>query len=489
MAGALRVLHDVLAQREQSLLAQQARLAHMATHDMLTGLPNRTGFAAKVDQARARARRSEAPFIVALLDLDGFKAVNDEHGHAAGDHLLRAAGQRLRRRLRAIDTVARLGGDELALLLLAPDCAGDAERRLAGIGAALAEPFRLDGGLEVRVGASIGYTLFPDDDSVADGLIRHADEAMYAVKRSGKGHVRRYDPRLLLVTDERRAQRERVRQALERRELELFFQPVAELRSGRVVAAETLLRWRHPERGLLPPDQALGPSRGSELAQRLGEWILAEAMQHLARWHAVGHRLCLGVNLSADQLRSDALVGQVRAHLREWRARFGSARNPLQFPLQLEVVETEALDDLEQVAAVLGACRNAGARIALDDFGTGYSSLTHFRRLPVDTIKIDRTFVAGMQDSPEDRSIVEAIIALARSMRRQVVAEGVETRAQREALLALGCDLIQGYGLAPPMPAADLEAWLVAYDGGPLDIGHGEIGAPPRSWRRRRATA
>lgn len=462
MAAALRILHQALADREKSLLAHQARLEHLATHDALTGLPNRAGFTDEIDAALVRARRSGSLLAVGLLDLDGFKTVNDCYGHAAGDSLLRAAARRLQQRVRAPDTVARIGGDELAVLLQGLQDPLEAERRFAAIGAALSEPFRLDAGVEVRVGASVGYTLFPDDDSVGDGLLRHADEAMYQVKHTGKGQVQRYEPEAARVGDALRLQRERLRIALDQDELFLVYQPIADLRSGRIVAAEALLRWNHPERGVLGPDQVLRPVLGSTLTARIGSWVLATAMAQVARWQATGLGLVVGVNLSAEQLRGERLVAEVREELRRCNERLPRSVAGTSAPLQLEVVETEALDGLEQVAEIIAACRNAGARVALDDFGTGYSSLTHFRRLPVDTIKIDRSFVAGMLHNPEDRSIVEAIIALARSMDRAVVAEGVETEAQIEALLALGCHLMQGYGIAMPMAAEACTEWLEA---------------------------
>jgi diguanylate cyclase (GGDEF)-like protein len=455
MTQALRVLHGTLAEREQSLLEHQGRLHHLAHHDPLTGLPNRSLLSYYIEQAMARARRHGRLLAVGLLDLDGFKAINDRLGHAAGDSVLVVLAHRLRSVVRECDTLARLGGDEIALLLPDLECAQDAQTVMARVQACVREPCDLGEGREAQVSASIGYTLFPEDSGPGDVLMRHADQAMYAAKRQGKNLICRYDAAQDRAEDLRRQTLARVEQALDAGELTLYYQPMVDLRDGRVVGAEALLRWRHPRRGLLGPNELLPDLAGSALADRIGSWVLAEAIGQWRRWQDQDLPLVVGVNVSAEQLRNDALVDEILGHIAQGPPPDGRSGAVL----QLEIVENAALDDLARVGRILARCRAAGVRIALDDFGTGYSSLVHVRELPIDTIKIDRSFVQGMQGSAADRSIVSGVVALARALGREVMAEGVETDAQGKALLALGCHLVQGFGIARPMAADRLLRW------------------------------
>ena len=454
MSRALQALHAALTEREQALLEHQARLRYLAHHDALTDLPNRALLSERIEAEMVRAMQGETSLLaVALLDLDGFKKVNDRFGHAVGDALLIAVTRRLRGALKEGGLLARLGGDEIVLLVPGLRRKEDAEVALNRAMSCFAEPFRLERGQELRVGASIGYTLYPEDPGPGDVLIRHADQAMYSAKRGGKSQLVRYDIARDRHESRYRLRLRRIEQALERGELALHYQPMLDLRSGCVVGAEALLRWQTPSTGMAGPDDMLATVRGTELAGRLDHWVLSTAIEHARRWVEQGHRMFVSVNVSAEQLMSKGLAQEVE------RLLISSDRraDPL---LQLEIVETQALDNLDLVVPLLEACRLAGATLALDDFGTGYSSLTYARRLPVDTIKIDRSFVQGMLVSPEDRSIVEAVTALARALGCEILAEGVESEDQARVLRELGCFQVQGFGVAPPMPLERLLQWL-----------------------------
>jgi predicted signal transduction protein with EAL and GGDEF domain len=372
-----------------------------------------------------------------------------------------AVARRLRTALRECDTLARIGGDELALLL--PDLAEaeDAGAALRRVLHCFATPFDLGEGAQVEASASIGYTLHPQDPGPGDVLVRHADQAMYAAKRAGKARLLRYDAAQDRVEDLHQVELARIERAFEAGELELHYQPIVDLSDGRVRGAEALLRWHRPELGLIGPARLLRTVAGSELALRIGSWVLREAVRQAQEWRALGLELTVSANLGAEQLRAEGLAAEVRALLGQDTGHGGGPGPGAPAPLlQLEIVETSALEDMTRVARVIGRCRAAGVRIALDDFGTGYSSLTQLRRLPVDTVKIDRSFVRGIRANAEDEAIVAAVTALAQAMGREVVAEGVETESQGRALLALGCRLAQGYGIARPMPAGELPGWI-----------------------------
>jgi diguanylate cyclase (GGDEF)-like protein/PAS domain S-box-containing protein len=451
MGGAIE--HYVAVFSDISRLKEhEAELDRIAHYDPLTGMPNRRLLADRLAQAIARTARGDLSLAVCYLDLDGFKQVNDQYGHALGDQLLIGVAEHLKRIMRADDTLARLSGDEFVLLLAdiasPEECSVILERVLA----AACSPVLVGDGHAIGVSASIGVSLYPQDHADADTLLRHADQAMYLAKNAGKNRFHLFDPESDRKAQQRRHYIERVRLALEQEELVLFYQPKVDLRDGSLVGVEALVRWLHPERGLLPPAEFLPQIQGSNLEPALGDWVIRTALSQAARWRQAGLVLQIGVNIAASHMVQvdfcDKLAAALAAHPELPAA-----------SLELEVLETAAFEDMNEASTVLARCQALGVRFALDDFGTGYSSLTYLRKLPVDTLKIDQSFVRGMLTDADDRGIVESVIRLAGAFRREVIAEGVETLDIGAALLRLGCHLAQGYGIAKPMPAAALAGW------------------------------
>jgi len=434
----------------------ERQLEHIAHFDALTGLPNRVLLADRLHHAMAQSHRRETLLAVAYLDLDGFKAINDQHGHAIGDRFLAGLAMRMKSVLREGDTLARLGGDEFAAVFLDLANEGESGQVLARLASAAAEPVKVDH-LLLQATASIGVTFFPQTEAVdADQLLRQADQAMYQAKLAGKNRYHIFDP------DQDRNARghhesiERIRLALEAREFVLYFQPKVNMRTGAVVGAEALIRWRHPERGLLPPALFLPVIEDHHLSVDLGEWVVDSALAQMERWRAVGLDLPVSVNVGARQLQDPSFVKGLRRLL---------VAHPSIEPsrLELEVLETSALQDVRQVGQVLAACCQLGMTCALDDFGTGYSSLSYLKRLPAQVLKIDQSFVRDMLDDPDDLAILEGVLGLANAFHRQAIAEGVESVEHGVMLLQLGCELAQGYGIARPMPADDLPAWAAQW--------------------------
>jgi diguanylate cyclase (GGDEF)-like protein/PAS domain S-box-containing protein len=444
------VFTDITPQKEH-----QRELERIAHYDALTGVPNRVLLSDRMNQAIAQTRRADAMMAVGYLDLDGFKPINDRHGHAAGDRLLVEMAQRMRECLRGGDTVARVGGDEFILLLLGLEGIDEAEAALRRILDAIARPL-LVGEETTTVSASLGVTLYPLDDADADTLLRHADQAMYQAKQSGKNRYHLFDPERDRQAQARGEQAARVEQALRQGEFELHYQPKVNMRLGTVPGVEALIRWRHPERGLLAPGEFLPAVEDSDLIVEIGDWVIATALAQAAAWRALGIDIAVSVNIAPRHLLRQDFVDRLAAHL---------AAQPGLPPdrLELEVLETAAIEDIRRVSVTMHACQTLGVRFALDDFGTGYSSLTYFKRLPTETLKIDQSFVRDMLADSEDMAIVEGVIGLAEVFRRNVVAEGVETPAHGVLLLNLGCELAQGYGIARPMPADDLPRWLAGW--------------------------
>jgi len=435
--------------------SQQQHLEHIAHYDALTQLPNRVLLADRLHIALAHSRRTDTLLAVCYLDLDEFKPVNDTYGHEAGDRLLVEVASRLTLGLRAGDTVARLGGDEFVLLLSGLKDVAECQHTLERLLRAIAKPYRVQGE-PVELSASIGVAIFPLDDTDPDTLIRHADQSMYAAKESGRNRYHLFDPE----HDRRaRAQREavsRIEEGLAKGEFCLYYQPKVDMRHGKVVGAEALIRWQHPERGLLAPAEFLPFVDGNELSVTLGEWVIDAALARMAAWRREGIALPVSVNISARHLQSGGFAGKLAAAL---------ARH-IQVPagdLELEILETSALDDLLHVTGLIEECRKLGVTFALDDFGTGYSSLSYFKRLSAETLKIDQSFVRDMLRDSEDMAIVDGIIGLAEAFGRRVIAEGVEAAEHGTLLLHLGCDLAQGYGIARPMPAEQIPAWMAGW--------------------------
>jgi diguanylate cyclase (GGDEF)-like protein/PAS domain S-box-containing protein len=437
------------------LKESQERLKQMAYFDALTGLPNRRMLSDRLAQAMALAQRNDSLLAICYLDLDGFKPVNDTWGHAAGDTLLVEAARRLMASVRAGDSVSRLGGDEFVVLLGNIAHLEECEVALERIRVALATPFLLAEGT-ANLSASIGVTMYPMDGADPDTLIRHADQAMYLAKESGRNRYALFDPEHDRLSEARRESQKAILDAINSGQLRLHYQPKANMRTGEVYGAEALVRWQHPERGLLYPGEFLPVVEFVALQGQLGDWVLREALRQLEIWAGEGRHLVLSINVGADQLQAAGFVDSLRFML----ARHPSVKAA---NLELEILETAALHDLIQVASVMEACQALGVSFSIDDFGTGYSSLTYLKQLQADTLKIDQSFVRDMLEDPEDLAIVDGIIGLASAFRRKVVAEGVETVSHGRMLIQLGCDLAQGYGIGRPMPADALPAWIEAW--------------------------
>ena len=438
------------------LKTHEAELAHIAQYDALTGLPNRRLLRDRMKMALSRARRNRDFVGLCMLDLDGFKEINDTHGHAIGDQLLVEISHRIVSILREDDTVARLGGDEFVLLLSNLHAIGECDGSLAGlldrVLRSIAQPV-IVGEAVVQVTASIGVALYPDDNTDADTLLRHADQAMYRAKQEGKNRYILFDPEQDRSVRLRLEQLAQLEHAIHAGELVLFFQPRMDLLSGSVVGAEALVRWQHPELGLCTPEMFLPLIAGLPLEIALGEWVIRTAIAQMWTWSGQGLEIDLSINISPAHLLSGRLAGFLKSELAKY-PEVQSSR------IELEIVETAAIDDFPRASGALQECRNLGFRISLDDFGTGYSSLMHLRDLPVDLLKIDQSFVQGMLEDPNDLGIVDSVIRLAQAFDCPVVAEGVETPEQGAALLVLGCALAQGHYFSRPIPADQLSEWL-----------------------------
>lgn len=443
----LGVCLDVTTQQEQKHSLQQ--LAHF---DALTGLANRIELAARLHEALVQARQSQQLLGVVYLDLDGFKPINDRLGHDAGDRLLVLVAKRLQHALRADDCVARFGGDEFVLLLSQIHTRVQCENLLQRLMASISRPYTLDGEA-VQVTASIGYTLYPEDDCDADTLIRHADQAMYQVKQSGRNRIQAFDSSQERSQRAQQIQGLRIREGLEGGEFTLYVQPKVDTRHQRVVGVEVLSRWRHPERGVLSPQDFLPLIEGTELEVPFGQWALRHAMGCIEQLIAQGLQLQVAVNISARHLQQPGFAQWVTELLQT---------HPDVPPhwLDLEITESAALYDLQHVAQVLAQLRAQRISVTLDDFGTGYSSLTYLRGLPLDSLKIDRSFVRDMLSDPGDCAIVHGVVSLAQAFGYAVIAEGVESADQCTALELMGCHIAQGFHFAAPMPLAQLPTWL-----------------------------
>jgi diguanylate cyclase (GGDEF)-like protein len=389
---------------------------------------------------------------VAFLDLDGFKAINDAYGHSVGDELLIALSHRMQRALRLGDTLSRYGGDEFVAVLDSLNNAEAYAPLLERLLKTVSEPITIRNKL-LKVSASVGVTLYPEDNSDADQLIRHADRAMYAAKEKGKNCYHLFDIASDGVMKTHRERLKCICSAFGRREFVLYYQPKVDMQTGAVIGLEALIRWQHPERGLLPPVEFLPVIENHIISVNIGEWVINTALTQMTRWQAQGIDISVSVNVNALQLQQKSFVSTLASLL---------AAHPDVAPsaLQLEILETSAFDNVMDISEIMHSCLELGVSFAIDDFGTGYSSLTYLRRLPAKLIKIDQTFVRDMLDDPDDLAIITGIVALAKSFNRDVIAEGVETIAHGTALMQLGCNLAQGYGIARPMPAHQISRWV-----------------------------
>jgi diguanylate cyclase (GGDEF)-like protein/PAS domain S-box-containing protein len=450
---------DITHTREQ--WEQLQRQAHT---DELTRLPNRVRLAQMLQTAMQTSRREGSLLTVCYLDLDHFKPVNDRFGHESGDRLLVELANRMRRSLRSWaggdDVVARIGGDEFVLLLRTATLE-ESRHAVERVLNQVCQPYALGVGTDpVMVTASIGATVFPLDGADAETLLRHADHAMYGAKQAGRNgylffdaeHDRRAEARFVALG--------RVQEALDANEFRLFFQPKVDMRSGKVLGVEALLRWKHPEQGVIPPAQFLPLVENTGLSTGVGNWVLQHGIDQLALWMRMGLDITVSINVSARHLQEPLFAQHLAGLLSRHQA-------PVAHRLIIEVLETAALADVDYTCELMEECRALGVRFALDDFGTGYSTFTYLKRLPIDMLKIDRSFVINMLGDRQDLAIVEGVIGLSQTFGCAVVAEGVETPAQAQRLIEIGCNVGQGNGIAAAMPADEVPDWVRDYKGMP----------------------
>jgi diguanylate cyclase (GGDEF)-like protein/PAS domain S-box-containing protein len=436
--------------------AAQARIHHLARHDPLTGLPNRASFMEHLDQQLLLGPEGGARLALLFIDLDHFKRVNDSLGHLTGDTLLRTVAARITASLRATDVVSRFGGDEFVVLLAGlaggSQHRGDAEEVAQKLLASIAAPLSAEG-RPLSVTPSVGIALYPDDGTTAELLVKHADSAMYLAKQRGRANYQFFDHGMATSAYAELVMEGQLAQALERGEFVLHFQPQVRARDGALVGAEALIRWNHPERGLLLADAFIPLAEQRQLMWPIGQWVLAEAVRCAQRWHALGLGVApVAVNLSNVQFQSTGFVEAVAAVLSEGGIGEGA--------LEFELTERMLMDDLAQVKQRLARLKALGLQISVDDFGTGYSSLGHLKELPIDKVKIDRSFVHDLPGNRDSSAIARAIIQMGRNLGLLVIAEGVETEAQRAFLADNGCDELQGLLIGAPMPQREFEAWV-----------------------------
>ena len=419
-------------------------------------MPNRALLADRLSQALARTKREKGLMAVCYIDLDGFKPVNDSFGHESGDKVLVEITRRIKDTVREDDTVARLGGDEFVVLLVGlqvpEECVSSLQRLLENI----SKPIAVQGTV-LKISASIGVALYPEDEHDADTLLRHADQAMYVAKQSGKNRYHLFDAASDLRARSHHELLQQIRAGLAQGEFELYYQPKVAMSSRTLVGAEALIRWNHPQRGQLLPAEFLRSVENTELEIELGDWVVDTAIDQLRQWRRDGFAIELSINISAYHLQSADFVRKLEAAALQ-RGALDCLRH-----LEIEVLETAALEDIARIGGLIKACREFGVGFALDDFGTGYSSLTYLSKLDVDTLKIDQSFVRDMLEDKGDHAVVHGIIALARAFDMSIVAEGVETEAHYQALFQMGCELGQGYGIARPMPGGELIKWRPAH--------------------------
>jgi diguanylate cyclase (GGDEF)-like protein/PAS domain S-box-containing protein len=453
---------------------QEQQLERMAHFDALTNLPNRALLTDRLQQAMAQARQRGQMLAVACIDLDGFRTVNESYGQDAGDQLLMGVARRMKHVLPETDTLARIGGDEfVALLQDLPDGTA-ASPILESLLSCASEP-EMCGENSMQVSASMGVVFYPQAEEIdAEQLLRQAGQAMYQSKLAGKNRYQVFDPTHDISVRTFHEDLAQIRRGLVANEFVLHYQPRVHMSTGALTSAEALIRWNHPRRGPLLPGEFLPVIENHPLIDRIGEWVIDHALTQLERWTAAGLKIPVSVNIAAHHLQQPDFTERLRTLL---------AAHPAISPsrLELEVLETSALRDVAQVSGVLAACRDLGVSIALDDFGTGYSSLTYFKRLPVTTLKIDRSFVHDVLDDPEDLSILEGVLGLATAFDRLAIAEGVETADHGRLLLQLGCVYGQGNGIALPMPGEDLPAWSRAWSPDPMWVNVASVAPRKRS--------
>ncbi|MCB1801545.1 MAG: EAL domain-containing protein [Gammaproteobacteria bacterium] len=444
------VMIDRLADANVKLQAQRDEAEFMATHDVLTGLPNRAYLHTRMHQALARARRARHELTIAFIDLDAFKEINDSFGHEYGDFLLAQVAESMKSVVRESDIVARLGGDEFVVVIEDSEDGPGADTLVERLFSCVGRYYEI-GEYQTYVTWSCGLVVYPRDGADVHSLLKHADTAMYAAKAKGPNNYVFYDPSMSEMVSEQLALRDELRMALEKGELEVYYQPIIDARTGRVASAEALLRWNHPQRGLLSPTGFIEIAEHSGLIAPIGHWVAGEALATAAEWKtAVDHQVTMHVNVSAHQLRQESFVDDIRTLI--------EASGLPSCVLDLEVTESALLQDAQRAETLLAELKEIGIKVALDDFGTGFSSLSYLKRLPVDLIKIDKSFVDEIPGNPRDCALVDAVITLGDRLQHAIVAEGVETERQRDWLVMHGCRYLQGYLFSRPLPRAEFLA-------------------------------
>ncbi len=434
---------------------QQKTLQHLAHYDSLTGLPNRILFADRFQQAAAHSKRTDTQLAVCFLDLDNFKPINDTFGHDVGDVLLIEVAQRVTASIREEDTVSRQGGDEFTLLLGGFNLYQECEQLIDRILHSLCEPYIIDGYVH-SLTASCGITLYPTDDGDIDLLVRHADNAMYQAKLEGKNTFAFFNADTEHESQQHMAFLRRVSQAIDNNELLLHYQPKIDMRNGQMFGAEALIRWQHPDDGLIGPFGFLPKIENTQVMIEVGNWVIEQALLQLSKWCKVGKNWVISINIDANHFMQASFVEDLKLALKK------HPDVPAK-QLEIEILETIAFDNLEHVSATINACQALGVSFALDDFGTGYSSLAYLKSLPVQWLKIDQSFVRDILVDEQDLALIDGIVSLAKAFKREIIAEGVETVEHGSALLKLGCYNAQGYGIAKPMPAQELLPWQESY--------------------------
>ncbi len=429
------------------------RIRILANFDPVTGLPNRNLLHDRVSQAISFARRYDKIAALLFIDLDDFKVVNDSLGHNVGDKLLRELGNRLTACVREMDSVARLGGDEFVILLTGMTHRDGVVFIAEKILEALSRPFLLEGH-EIFISSSIGIATFPKDGEDEATLLKHADSAMYHAKERGKGHYQFYAAEMNELALERLSLVNDLHRALERNEFELHYQPQVNLKTGKITGVEALVRWRHPHKGMISPSKFISVAEETRLILPLGEWVLNKACEQVVQWHKAGYDITVAVNISALQVEEHRLLELVDDALRQ------TGIDPKY--LELELTENVLIERSDAVHRIFQQLRGKGVRMAIDDFGTGYSSLSYLSKLPIDKLKIDRSFVRDIANDANDRSIIEAIISMSHSLHLKAIAEGVETPEQEDFLRRLNCDEMQGFLFSRPLPAEEISAMLAA---------------------------
>ncbi|MDP2128483.1 MAG: EAL domain-containing protein [Pseudohongiella sp.] len=450
-----KLFHELVQAR--NLLEEKNRLLEARTvTDDLTGLANRLSVTQYLTEHLKNARVRQTQIVVVFIDLDGFKAINDSHGHLVGDQVLKAVGQRLAGSLRTSDLVARYGGDEFVVLL--EHGTGESkknERMILRLLQKLRTPFQINGQM-LSLSASAGATVYPQPGAVEpEQLIRQADQAMYKSKLAGKDQVSWFDPQWEATQRTYHELISQMRAGIKQDQFVLHYQPKINLLTGAVVGAEALIRWQHPERGMLMPMDFLPHIDSHHIEQELGDWVIDSALRQIGNWRERGLLLPVSVNVSAYYLMSEKFLDRLLALLHNYPGVPASQ-------LELELLESSAIDDSRNISSIAGVCQRMGIKIALDDFGTGYSTLSHLRNLSVDVLKIDRSYVQDMLTNPSNVAIIRGIIGFAKAFNCLIIAEGIETDEQLNALVNLGCHYGQGYYIARPMPAESIESWIAA---------------------------